>query len=319
MAWCFRLRAWMGKAVQAKDLPGIVRLEGFPRIEVDRQPLPQAIADPVDGRTPGSVPGNYVTFVSREFDNEDSAWEAGKAFSTALLLWGAINHVGVNVGFDEPSGQFSEAIKSKIRELSGTELKSETLGLMTYEKDSVTIIRVSGEIKVEVPLASFQQQLSDWLPHAASISMQHRICAELLNDAHRVPHIESRFILATAAIEALCEPDMASKEKARAIDALAETLSKLSLDPALKHSLGSLLGSARKESIAAACKRKVSERVGPAEAERFYKLYGLRSAFVHSGKGRGSLQDEASSMMQIAIRLLESDIKNAKLRRAQKS
>jgi hypothetical protein len=65
---------------------------------------------------------------------------------------------------------------------------------------------------------------------------------------------------------------------------------------------------AERQSVRSAYKSKIKQLFGDDKADKFDALYGLRSNFLHDGRGRDSLGDAADATLEIGLQLLLADI-----------
>jgi len=290
----------MFKPLQIVD-PVLLNLPGFRPLE---------LVQLSDGRgTPG-----WFAIKACGFETEIAAREEGKRFGAALLLAGAIEQVGIDMGFDRSDMTFFEGFRSATKRSTGRELLADVHGLMTFEQDTVAIAWQEMMFRVTLSVEGFQGRLATWLNYSRVTDRQ-RICAALLNDSFFATSGESQFILRISAVEALCAQDELPAEYQEAIKRLSEHLSQLSLSSEVRGTISQWLRSRGMVSVNAALRQKFSSAL-PGEWQNFSKLYSCRSRLLHDGLGRGQLREEAAEALRIGIAILKADLSAAPLPRS---
>jgi hypothetical protein len=309
-----RLKIRMIQRIKKDELPTTISVPGFQPIELHQQPQPPSVCShntdlqcPVLATPrPG---GELMTFVMRGFPDEDSAHRAGKRLADLLLASGALDDLGVDIGFDRATLQFSEQVYNAMRKASGLEPRTDYIGLMVFEEGSVQLVGLQSHASVETPLQLVQESLARRVGSSGTMTDRQRICAALLNDAHYVGLPEARFILCISAVEALCDQQALGDEYTSVVKKLSDHLSQLEGDTEALRTLEGILSNASRQSLRQAYMTKLSNYLDSDSARIFDGLYRRRSAFVHDGKGRGDLQQEAHEAKEIAVRLLEADLR----------
>ncbi len=310
MCYVFRLRVRLAKGIRPGDIPGLLDIDGLPPIELTRQALSWRSPNGPDTEKSTQKYSNFHTFIARGFPSEESAKSAGECFTKAVQMYGAITHLGVDVGFNRSAAEFGQNTKDIIREKFDRELRSETLGLMIYKNDSVAIVGINTNLTIEAPIDPLEAGLKDWYSVSEHLSERQLTCAALLNDTFFVGRAEAKFVLAISAVEALCAQENAPPEQLSAIATLCQTLNSIDVSKTVRESLLRTLERGRKKSIRQAYMEKLRSLLGDQDANLFDKLYSSRSAFVHEGRGRGALEQLANDAHSIAVRLLDADVKS---------
>jgi hypothetical protein len=117
------------------------------------------------------------------------------------------------------------------------------------------------------------------------LTKHQRVAAELINDFSFQSSSDTRFILSIVAVETLCSPFGRKKFPKEN-------------DPTKK----------RDETNSEHCQRIIRKFLDTGTAARFAPLYKKRNDFVHEGKGKGALQNEAAKARQIATDLLLAQV-----------
>jgi len=313
MNYVFRLRLRMMTPMTLDGAATTMELAGFPLIEVTHEARPSSAcrADPTLDCPISKIArrgGERFVFICRGYASDDEARVAGRRLADALLVSGALGFLGIDIGFDRATLQFSEHVHAAMREDTGRELRGEMFGLMTYLDDSISIVGMNGELFATTSSASVQQHLSRWLDAAApTLGLRQRRCASLLNDSFYATTSESQFILRVAAMEALCE-QVTDPQFVSVIDGLVAHLTFIEGTEEAKMSARLVLLQAKRKSVRQAYMSKLRMRLGDAKARAFDALYTMRSAFVHDGEGRGDMQGPAAEALQLATELLESEL-----------
>jgi hypothetical protein len=120
---------------------------------------------------------------------------------------------------------------------------------------------------------------------------------------------EARFLLRIAAIEALCVQVERPQPIQDLIDELLKALPALTHDSSAAETIKNELNNARRQSVRQACLANLRLRLGGEAAKEFDPLYGLRSKYLHEGRGRASLSGPAGQALNIATNLLIAEIK----------
>jgi hypothetical protein len=251
--------------------------------------------------------GEFFIFVGRGYSSEDAAHSAGRKLADTLLLAGALHSLGVDVGYDRPGPQFSQAIVDAI----GKEVRGGVFGLMAYRDDGVVILDVHGEGSVSNPMPLFQEIVTPCVGLVDAMSVRQRISASLLNDACRSVSVETAFILRVTAVEALCEQTGIGSQGQQVVDALQQHLDTLAPSEVLRETLRRVLVQAAGSSVRQAYMSKIRRLLGRDRADAFDALYGRRSKYLHEGEGRGDLAIQADEARHIATDLLKAELEAA--------
>lgn len=280
-----------------------VSVAGMPPIEVTRQP-----ASPEEDFAARALgrPMNY-TFIARGFPTEDEAQHAGERVRDALLLAGALDGIGVDVGSRAPTLDFSKAAKDAMsKAVGGRAILSDGLGLTVYEDGTAQFIGATAYGTVSHDVRWLGMKMSDRFESAKRLTERQRICALLLNDALYASQAEASFILRVSAVEALCDEEDRSTGYIAVIDDLLDHLKSVSGDPLHIGAARKALVFQRKRSVRQGYLTKIRALLDDATATEFDALYDMRSAFIHNGKYRGALP--ANRVGEIAAALLTREL-----------
>jgi hypothetical protein len=248
----------------------------------------------------------WVTIKSCGHASRDDAEVLAIRLKDTILLAGA-NGFGADFGTNKVRSSLSDTIKCSIKERFGTIIRDEVHGIDIFEDGDVRHFTVDAAMTVQMDLPQFLKCVVDvsGLPGLTPLT---RTGAELINDSlFRMPE-EARFLLRISAIEALCEQVRRPESIQDLIDKVLKELSSLGAASSDSGTIRNVLGEARRQSVRQACLTKLRTRLGNKAARDFDRLYGLRSEYVHEGKGRGSLSEPANEALRIARDLLFADI-----------
>lgn len=257
--------------------------------------------------------GKWVIFQSCGFQTIELAHSAGQKFGDALLASGATNKYGIDVGLSCATTQWSTEIHEAIKRETGRDLRADVHGLMTYEKDSVSIWKVNGRLSATVALHQFNDCLTVWLGDQINFNERQRNCATLINDSFFVANTEGQFILRISAVEALCDPSLVGAEYGNVIHLLEERLATIETDEDTRTTVAQWLKDKKKKSLRQSYMVKFSELVSRESALKFDKLYKLRSKLVHDGVGRGQLAEAANEALELSVAVYQADVQNSLL------
>lgn len=265
---------------------------------------------PVEATMSDAYPaGKWVIFIVRGFDTEEAAKLAGEKFGNVLLVVGAVNRLGIDVGFSRTTLNFSEAVSRAVQRVDGGKLLSETHGLLTYEENTVTIIGVEGRGQSNISRDVFEEHLKNWKSFVGSLTERQRNCALLLNDSFFVSKTESQFILRVSAVEALCKQGKVDGEYRSIIECIVGFVESLAMSIESSKAVQRMLENSLRESIRQSYLSKFRMLLNDTDAKSFDELYQLRSKLVHDGLGRGALSQASAEALKLATDLLEAELK----------
>lgn len=252
--------------------------------------------------------GNWVVFKGCGYASEDDARNAGKRLGDALLIEGAVGWLGIDIGFNRNTLQFSDVIHNTIKEKSGRELKGEMHGLMVFEEDSITIIGLDARGSTSVKSQTLKEKLDPWFFSNKQLTERQKTCAALLNNSFFVPSADTQFVLRISEIETLCEEQQVGPETLEIIVELVRHLETLKVSNDVISRTKERLNGLRRESINQLVKMKFENLLTAKEAEAFKALSRLRGKLLHGGKGRGELAEAAGKALELGTTLLKADL-----------
>lgn len=279
---------------QAATTEFTLSIAGFPEIET-------AIIGPA------YPSGTWVKFVARKFENENKAQAAGELLGDALAMTGAIDMLGIDLGFSRSTVQYSDQVREAMQRAAGREVRSEVHGLMTYE-GRINIVATEMRGSSTVDCSHLERQLNRWLSNKIRFTERQKNCASLINDFFFAASPEAQFILCVSAVEALCEQADGDQEHQDTVTKLCDFLETLPVGNQIRDDLGKRLQGIRRQTIRQAYLRKFRMLLSSDDAKSYDRLYGARSKLVHEGYGRGGLQAEANEARELASKLLRAEI-----------
>jgi hypothetical protein len=255
------------------------------------------------------VPGvdQWIAIKSCGYSSRDEAEKNALQLKDTILLAGA-NGFGVDFGTNKVRSSVSDAIKRDIKDKFGTVIRDEVHGIDVFEDGDVKhfMFEAHGTVQMDLPEFSKRVTEASAFPKLTRIT---RTGAELINDSLFVMPDEARFLLRISAIEALCEQVKRPQPVLDLIDELLKVSASLTFDSSAADTMSKVLMDARRQSVRQACLAKIRMRLGAETAREFDRLYGLRSKYLHKGRGRASLSAPANEALKIAQSLLFADIK----------
>ncbi|MER9740890.1 hypothetical protein [Mesorhizobium sp. M0187] len=253
--------------------------------------------------------GQWIVIRMDGFETEDEAFKAGTQLGDVLSIVGAVTRLGIDIGFSRPTLQFSEHVHAAIKAESGKQLRTETHGLMVYEKDAVTIVGMEARGRSTIASDAFVQRLEEWGHATKQLTQRQQNCAALLNDSLFVPQAEGQFVLRVSAVEALCDQFDVGAELQAAITQIEAFVAGLSLNADVQETIRKSLSFQKKQSLRQSYMTKFRTLLSEDHARAFDALYQKRSALVHDGRGRGQLSEAANEAMDLACALLAAELK----------
>lgn len=254
--------------------------------------------------------GTWLVFTACGFGTENAAMRAGEKFGETLLIAGVIAKLGVDIGFSRSTRQFSKQIHEEVRQTTGRELQPEIHGLMTFEKDTISINRMVMRLSGSINERMFEERITPWADRREPLTERQKNCAALLNDSFFTTNTEGQFILRISAVEALCDQSDVGAEYQAVIGSLKEHLASLSIeDDSTRSTVKQWLENVSRKSIRQSYMTKFGKRLSEDDAKAFDKLYRQRGKLVHDGLGRGDLLNAASQALDLGVKLFEAELR----------
>jgi hypothetical protein len=271
--YCFEVRFRTAKPIPAD------RFEHEFKTETFKQPLTISRAEGMNTNE------NWLVFRSCGYADFREAKLSGKQLQEQLLIVSADNKVGIEfylrLGVD---------------------------GMHIFP-DGILELRDPGQ-PTPTPLstADLKRMMEDAVSRDVSLTPNQRVAAELLNDSFFDMPPEARFLLRVSAVEALSPQPTQTGDFRKITRGLIASIPKEATDcdrNQIEHSLNML---AARKSVRSACLSKVKQLLGKDKAKQFEDLYDKRSAFLHNGAGRGTLDAAAEKTLELGLELLLADV-----------
>jgi hypothetical protein len=299
MPYSFRYR------VRTLAKPNIPETNGFGRVALNFSELPTIHFETADAHPAGK----WVTFRVEGFQTKALAQEVGRRFGSTLLLIGALDRLGIDVGHDRPHATFTPPPHYDPKLDIGKKVVDEVHGLMVYEGTNITT--GYGYIKEDLLLNvnKLQRSFSNLYDFSYNITERQRNCAALLNDSFFISSVEGQFVLRVSAIEALCNEKDVGEGYKKAIVELMHALNFIEMEETIREVIQLMLSNARDKSVRQSYLRKFRSYNLSNEANEFDRYYGMRSTLLHAGVGRGTLGDANNRVLELSNALLEAELK----------
>jgi hypothetical protein len=130
-----------------------------------------------------------------------------------------------------------------------------------------------------------------------------------LNDSLFVSSPEAQFVLRISAVEALCDQTDVGSAYKEVIHRIEDQVVLLPMDDDTRKAVRGMLANARRESVGQSYLRKFRKLCTDADAKAFQALYRKRSKLLHDGLGRGDLAQASHKALQLAVDLLEAELR----------
>ncbi len=296
MAYCARYRFKILSALQIPDgAPLTLVIPGLPpaTLEVGKDAYPF---------------GTWAVLKMMGFATEGEARSAGQRLGDTLLVVGAITKLGIDVGFSRSTLQFGSDIHAAMLVQTGRQLRTETHGLMVYEKDTVSIVGMDARGSALLAPDALEQRIGDWIGSTSHLTERQRNCAALLNDSFFVPQSEGQFILRVSAIEALCDQTDLDPDYQAAITAIEGFVAGQPFANEIRDTINGSLAFQKKKSVRQSYMTKFRVLMSDDAANAFDALYKKRSKLVHEGQGRGDLTQASDEALHLAVDILSADL-----------
>ena len=296
----FRLRFRMAKLIDSKLQETKITATGLSQLatmtsEIKNRPFNE---------------GNWLVIQSRGYLSKKAASDSGQMLKDTLLLAGAEQKTGVDVGIDRATSSLTKFVKDNFAAKSGLLLRDDIFGLDVFEDVEAKILQ--GQLKILAPanLEYFLKAIQDLAPLAMFMDDRSRVSAQLINDALFSLTPETRLLILMTSIESLWDRPRRSESIVALASALSICLHTLSGSADDKEDVAKRVDDIRVQSISRMCKDKITDLLGVDRAKEFAYLYAVRSGFVHDGKGRAQLHSEGDLAQRLAFDVLIAELRN---------
>ncbi|MEM7335759.1 MAG: hypothetical protein AAF490_27020 [Chloroflexota bacterium] len=230
--------------------------------------------------------------LSGGYSSETEALAYGTKLKEAVLCYGTIFRVGVDIGKDKSSGSFSNQIKENLFKDQGVKLIDDVHGLMAYSEESPTSaisISATGLINAKDG-TSFTEEVCRILYKDIHINSQIKLAMELMAGSFFESSPRARFLTLILAAESILTPDSRSSDAIALVNQLIKTTNDSLINEAEKNSIIGTLKWLYKDSISLSLRKMANHYLpdstydGLSSAKFIKKCYDARSKLVHTGK-----------------------------------
>ncbi len=229
--------------------------------------------------------------LSGGYSTEETALQYGYKLKDAVLCYGTLYRVGVDVGKDKASTFLAEHVKEKILNTHGVKMIDDVHGITVYNEDFPTSsISTHGAIIVNARDTDyFSEQLCDLISIDFNLDDQIKLAMELMTSSFFESSPRARFLTLVLAAESVLSPEERSGETKRLVDDLKRLTEQASIDDPEKRSVIGTLNWLYKDSISTSLKKMAlcylpgNKYDGTTSVKFIKKCYEARSKLVHSG------------------------------------
>ncbi|WP_339934188.1 hypothetical protein [Vreelandella glaciei] len=229
--------------------------------------------------------------LSGGYSTEQDALNYGFKLKDAVLFYGTIFRVGVDVGKDKASSFLSKYMKDKIFDEHGLVMIDDVHGVTAYSEEHPTSCSsISATGLVNVRDAGFlTEKLCGLVKDGYTLSDQVKLAMELMTASFFESSSRARFLTLVLAAESILTPEYRSSEVQSVVDDLKARTKSSNLKEQDKSSILGTLNWLYKDSISQSLKKMAQSHLhdrtyGGFPSDKFIqKCYEARSKLVHSG------------------------------------
>lgn len=229
--------------------------------------------------------------LSGGYSTKKEALDYGFKLKDAVLCYGTVFRVGVDVGKDKASGFVSKYVKDKVFDEHGIVMIDDVHGVTVYsEEHPTTCSSISATGLVNVRDAVFvTDKLNDLINESYVLCEQLKLAMELMTSSFFESSSRARFLTLVLAAESVLSPEDRSKEVRSVVDELKKVTRFSNLSDQEKSSILGTLNWLYKDSISQSLKKLAllhlpSKTYQELPSHKFIqKCYEARSKLVHSG------------------------------------
>lgn len=244
---------------------------------------------------------------SAGYATEQEARDQGEIFRTALILSGALNRLGIDCGFDKKTLSFSPELMKAMEAVGPTRISFH--GLDVFEDNGPVYLEFKAKGSVLVDKTQLETHIGDNALLGASLTERQLISASLINDSFFIGDSSAAFIIRVTAVEALCAQGGVSEPQQKIIDELLNHLRGLNAMASDKLVIEKQLENNKRLGVRSAYMAKIRSLLGNTDAKQYDALYVDRGKYVHDGLLRGTLGSKATEALDLALKILEADIR----------
>lgn len=234
---------------------------------------------------------NSFVILSGGYSTKEEALDYGFKLKDAVLCYGTVFRVGVDVGKDKASGVVSRYVKDKVFDEHGIVVIDDVHGVSAYsEEHPTTCSSISATALVNVRDAeSVTDCLNDLLNKSYVLSEQLKLAMELMTSSFFESSSRARFLTLVLAAESVLSPEQRSAEVRSVVDELKNVAKHSNLSDHEKSSILGTLDWLYKDSISRSLKKMALRHLPSMTYQELpshkfiQKCYEARSKLVHSG------------------------------------
>ncbi len=220
-----------------------------------------------------------LDLICKGLSSKEEAAKRGEKVKYALLVTAASVNIGVDFGPIDSSRAVSSLLENEpgSRSFGPSKLP---YGLSVFEKDrSVGFSFCKERITSRFPMNRFVERFCDILRRLKELTPREKIALELVSARYFELSLMTRFTMLITAIESLTEECVRNEAEVKEIRELTECARKRDFS----HSVRSAVGRLKYMPVGQACQGLLRETLGPDDAQKFKRLYGTRSGYLHDG------------------------------------
>lgn len=235
---------------------------------------------------------NSFVILSGGYLTEQDAIDYGHKLKDAVLCYGTIFRVGVDVGKDKVGGFLSKHVKEKIFDEHGLVMIDDVHGVTVYSEahpTSCSVISATGLVNARDP-SFLVEQLCELVEKECNLSDQLKLAMELMTSSFFESSSRARFLTLVLAAESILSPEERSSDVKEIVDDLKSVTRSSNLKEQEKNSILGTLNWLYKDSISQSLRKMAqlylkNKTYGELPSDKFIKkCYEARSRLVHSGR-----------------------------------
>jgi len=220
------------------------------------------------------------------FSSEESARHAGQLLKQALIVIGADQSLGLDVGKDTIRSALAKAVREKIQKETGYQIRNNIDGLDVYpDHPPVQHFAMSMRGSVSREITTLEDLLNKSFSDIP-VSPKQFLALEILNLTHFEPNSKTKFLSLVTVVEILSTRNPMPSELIEQIEGCIELVKTSPISSDQKQTLKNGLSNLKIVSIKKSCIQLVSNILDEAEANFFADCYNARSQLVHDGDSK---------------------------------
>lgn len=239
-----------------------------------------------------------ASVIGGPYPTPEAATSAANNAKLGLLIWGAREFVGLDLGLSGKRFTFTEYGLQLATGGFGRPLRNDTHGIDVFESvDDIAFVQMNVAARVGKSVSILEQVFSEGFERAEALSAREALALEIFASSFFDASMRSRFIAMITAVEALLEPAPRSALELTTVDMLEDLVRSAEISDGTKQVFLSNLQWFKSESIGQAGRRLSAQLLGGRTylghppARFFTKCYEARSRLIHSGELPPALGD----------------------------